>query len=246
MGRTYEAFEQAEKEHRAVREETLPVPLPVRQVELYRPLAPRPTGPYDELKANLLSRYRDGSVKTILFAGTAIGVGTSTTAVNFAISLASDPQLKILLIDVNSRTPGLHQLFRIDCIPGLSDLVAKNGRKTRPIKVGAGNLHVLPCGGRHAEFVTLLESERFDRFLTKAREVFDYVVLDAPPVHGSSECRVLCTKVDGVVLVIEAGKTRRQVALNAKKQLEEAGGKILGVVLNKRRFYIPEFIYRRL
>ncbi|MFB3123892.1 MAG: cobalamin biosynthesis protein CobQ, partial [Candidatus Binatia bacterium] len=69
-------------------------------------------------------------------------------------------------------------------------------------------------------------------------------VLDAPSVHGFAECRVLCAKVDGVVLVVESGRTRRQVAFNAKKQLEEAGGKLLGVVLNKRRYYIPEFIYR--
>ena len=58
--------------------------------------------------------------------------------------------------------------------------------------------------------------------------------------------RVLCTKVDGVVLVIEAGKTREQVAVRAKKELEEAGGKVLGVVLNKRKYHIPEWIYKRL
>ncbi len=76
------------------------------------------------------------------------------------------------------------------------------------------------------------------------RDSYDYVVLDAPPVHGSPECRVLCAKVDGVVLVIESGKTTRSVALSAKKQLEDAGGKLLGVILNKKKNYIPEFIYR--
>ncbi len=78
------------------------------------------------------------------------------------------------------------------------------------------------------------------------RECYDYVVLDAPPVHGFSECLALCTKVDGVVLVIASGKTREHVALSAKKQVEEAGGKLLGVVVNKRRYYIPDCIYRRL
>jgi Mrp family chromosome partitioning ATPase len=57
---------------------------------------------------------------------------------------------------------------------------------------------------------------------------------------------VICAKVDGVIMVVESGKTREQVAVRAKKELEEAGGKVLGVVLNKRKFHIPEWIYRRL
>jgi Mrp family chromosome partitioning ATPase len=57
---------------------------------------------------------------------------------------------------------------------------------------------------------------------------------------------VICGKVDGVVMVIESGKTRKQVALRAKKDIVEAGGKVLGVVLNKRRYHIPKWIYRRL
>ncbi len=75
---------------------------------------------------------------------------------------------------------------------------------------------------------------------------YDYVILDGPSVPGSSDVRVICNKVDGVVLVLEAGKTRKQVAVRAKQELEEAGGKLLGVVLNKRKFYIPEWIYKRL
>jgi Mrp family chromosome partitioning ATPase len=78
------------------------------------------------------------------------------------------------------------------------------------------------------------------------REQFDYVILDGPPLPRFSEIRVICAKVDGVVLVVKAGKTKREVALRAKKELEDAGGKILGVVINRRRFYIPEWIYKRL
>ena len=63
---------------------------------------------------------------------------------------------------------------------------------------------------------------------------------------GKGKDDTLFAKVDGVVLVLESGKTRQQVSLEAKKQLEEAGGTILGVVLNKRKYYIPDWIYRRL
>lgn len=246
MGKTHEALEWAEKEYQLTRRETAPGPLPpgrARPPQQARTISDMDR--YENMRTNLLTRHPDGSIKTILFASTAHGDGASTTAVNFAASLARDSQLKVLLIDMNLRTPSLHDVFKIDPVPGLSDFVGKNGR-VAPMKVGPGELYVIPCGGNHSEPVTLLQSNGFKLFLKRMRDSYDYVVLDAPPVHGSAECRVLCAMVDGVVLVIEAGRTRRQVALSAKKQLEEAGGKLLGVVLNKRRFYIPEFIYRRL
>ncbi len=147
------------------------------------------------------------------------------------------------MIDVNLRTPSLHDVFKIDHTHGLSDLVAENGRGS-PIKVGPENLYVIPCGRPQSEPVTLLGSNGFDQFLKRMNDGYDYVVLDAPPLLGLPECRVLCAKVNGVVLVIESGKTRLQNALSAQKRVEEAGGKLLGVVLNRRRDYIPKYIDR--
>ena len=247
MGKTYEALERAEKEYRAKRQEASPEPLPAAKTKPPRQVsAPPAMERYKDLKTNLLTLHPDGSIKTILFAGTAHGDGASTTAINFATTLARSSQLKVLLIDANLTTPCLHDVFKIDHVEGLSDLVTKDGGGDQPINVTSGNLHVIPCGSYHSEPVTLLESIAFDQFLKRMRDRYDYVLLDAPPVHGFSECRVLCAKVDGVVLVIESGKTRRHVALSCKKRVEDAGGKLLGVVVNKRRYYIPDFIYRRL
>ncbi len=246
MGKTHEALKWAEKEHHLNRPEALPESLPAagRTKPPMRASTRPAVEQYEDLKTNLLTRYPDGSIKTFLFTGIASGCGTSTTAVNFATALAKDYQSNVLLIDVNLRSPSLHSIFRIDHVHGLSDVVTKEGRGVSPIKVGPGNLYVIPYGRNHSEPVILFQSKGFDQFLKRMRESFDYVVLDAPPVHGSPECRVLCAKVDGVVLVIESGKTTRPVAFSAKKQLEGAGGKLLGVVLNKKRQYIPDFIYR--
>lgn len=247
MGKTYEALEWAEKEFQANRLQALPKALPPVQAKLPVQVRTHPTRErYQDLRANLLTRYPDGSIKTILFAGTGHGEGTSTTAVNFATTLAVDDKLQVLLIDVNLRRPSLHGVFKVDSLHGLSDLVIDGREAPIPIKVGPGNLYLVPCGRPHSEPVRLLESDGFREFLQKMRDTYDYVILDCPPVHGSSEHRVLSARVDGVVLVIEAGKTHRQVAFSAKKQLEEAGAKLLGVVMNKRKYYIPEFIYRRL
>jgi len=248
MGKTYEALKWAEKEYQANRK------VPSLEPSLSgRPELPKRVSKfndverYQDLKTNILTRNPAGSIKTIMFVGTNHGDGASTTAINFATTMAMDSQLKILLIDANLRTPSLHDVFKIGQAHGLSDLLGGNGRVTSPIKkVGPGNLYVIPCGGNYSEPVTLFESKRFDQFLKLVRERFDYVILDAPPVHSSAECRVLCPKVDGMVLVVESEKTRWPIALSAKMKLEEARGKLLGVVLNKKKYHIPNFIYKRL
>ena len=245
MGKTAEALQWAEKEYQVTRQDRSPAFLPTGRAKppkrawTHHPVMEL----YDDLKSNLLTRFSDGSIKTILFAGTAHGDGATTTAVNFAASLARDSRLKVLLIDVNLRTPSLHDVFKIDHLRGLSDLVVENGRGA-PIKVGPENLHVIPCHANRSDPVTFFRSNGFDEFLKRVRDGYDHVVLDAPPVLDIPECRILCAKVNGVVLIIESGKTRLQDALGAQKRVEDAGGKLLGVVLNKRKYYIPEFIYR--
>ena len=246
MGRTYEALQWAEKEYEGYRLETLPQPLAVQKSTIPRRARTATTlKPYEDLKANLLARYPLGSMKTILFTSVSHGMGASTTAVNFAITLARNGQSRVLLVDADLRTPKLHDVFKIDYLNGLSDFVA-DGSGLLPCRVGSENLDVIPSGRIQSDPVSLFGSKGFDKFLKRVRESYDFIVLDAPPIHGFPDSRALCGKVDGVVLVMEAGKTRQQAALSAKRQLEEAGGKILGVVLNKRKFYIPEFIYRRL
>jgi protein-tyrosine kinase len=247
MGRTHEALERAEKEY----QENLLGPLPEPLSKWVSP--PKRTSNhtviewYDDLKTNLLTRYPDRSIKIILFNGTKHSGGCSTTAINFATALANNSKLKVLLVDVNLRTPSLHEVFKIDDTRGLSDLSASSDSMMDQIKkVGPRNLYVLTSGGNYSVPLGLFESVVFDQFLKTVRKKFDYIILDAPPIPRFSECRILARKADGVVLVLEAGKIRRQVALNAKKALEDAGAKLLGVVLNRKKRYIPKWIYRRI
>ena len=248
MGRTHKALERAEKDY----QESLLGTFPISKRHIMTVLPKRATDEatlsrYEDLKTNLLTRRQDKPVKTILFTSTSQGDGTSTTAINFATSLVKDTDLKVLLVDANMRTPCLHEVFGVDHAHGLSDLLLKVGDMTsRMKKIGATNLYIMPCGGKHPNPVSLFESSPFDKFLQKTHAWFDFVILDAPPAIGFSEAKVICQKVDGVVLVIGSGTTRRQVALKAKREIQEAGGKVLGVVLNRRKFHIPTWIYERL
>ena len=202
---------------------------------------------YEDLKTNLLAYHHNKSIKTILFLGTTRGNGASTTAINFATTLSRDGRHNVLLIEANLRNPSLHEVFHVDPDLSLSGFSTTGNKAASGIKkVGPENLYVVTPGSKFAGPVSLFESQRFWEFLKTMRTEFDYVVLDGPPLPSFSESKVICNKVDGVVMVIESGKTRKQVALRAKKDVEQAGGTVLGVVINKRKYHIPKWIYRRL
>lgn len=252
MGRTYEVLRRYEKEN----EKIFPATVIKNQEKTVGPELKRfesfsrePTeiDRYQQIKTMLLTRYAAENPRTLLITGSGHQTGVTTTAVGFASTLARDFQLNVLLIDVNFRCPNLHNLFGIEYRNGISYLIS-NKEDINPTfhKIGNGSLHVVTCGTRQNGPLTLFESNQFEDFIKFVRSRYSYVILDAPPVTLYPDPIVLSSKVDGVLLVLESGKTRRRGAIKAKQELEESGGNILGVILNKRKHYIPEWIYNRL
>jgi capsular exopolysaccharide synthesis family protein len=248
LKKKYEALQQAEKEFLKLKTQTA-----VHPVEKYW-LSPQAKAPaissangWHELLNRLLSRYPQKPVRTLLVTGTSYGVGVTSSVVKFAQSMAKANNRKVLVVDANLKTPSLHQRYHFDPGGGVSDLLVDKSTNVFNFKrVGRKKMYLFACGRQYEDGKCSFDSRRFDTFLSFAREKFDYTVLDSAPITSFSETQVICSKVDGVLLVLEAGKTRRHVAIRAKKELEEAGGKLLGVVLNKRRYYIPERVYKRL
>jgi capsular exopolysaccharide synthesis family protein len=107
------------------------------------------------------------------------------------------------------------------------------------------NMHIMPVG-KHMASLVGFGKEELETFINELRKKFDYVLMDAAPVGTYPDCAVLCDKVDAVILVVKHGGTRREVVKRTKDIVVRAGGKILGVVLNRRRYPIPDFLYRRL
>ena len=200
-----------------------------------------------ELKTNLLTRHPDETIRSILFVGTSPGDGSSTVAVNYATLLSKDSGRRVLLVDLNGGHPTPHEDFETDRSQALTDDdFGKDNRAVRIKKAGPGDLYLLLFGRKGVKHTGFSEPDRIDRFFKMVYEKFDDLIIATPSVSGSSEARAFCAKVDGIVLVILSGKTRRQIAIKAKEALENAGGKLLGVVLNRRTYYIPEWIYKRL
>ena len=204
---------------------------------------------YEALKVNLWTRHANKSMKVILMVGVTERCGVSTTASNFAASLAQQADIKVLLMDANIRSPR-RPFFSFkeaeESGPSINlERLLSDPSALRDPAPGSSNLYMLPSGTKCAMPLSIFQSEAFDQFLQKVREFFDYVVIDAPPLAGYPETVLLSRKADGVILVIESEKTRKQSALLAKKQIETAGGKLLGVVLNKRRYRVPSWLYKR-
>ncbi len=246
MGNTYEAMQRAERDFLLLKK-----PTAVEADEKYglspaaKAAAAAPTNGWLELHNRLLSHYPQKPLRTLMVTGINHGVGVTSTVIKFARALTRGTGRNALLIDANLRTPDLHLQFDINPDQGMAELMKNNGLvKFKFKKVLDEKLYAFTCGKRGS--VGQFEARRFEALMEAAREHFDYTILDSAPITGCSESQAICSRVDGVLLVIEAGKTRRQVAMRAKKELEDAGGRLLGVVLNRRKYYIPEWIYKRL
>jgi capsular exopolysaccharide synthesis family protein len=160
--------------------------------------------------------------------------GKSCTSLNLALTLAQRGG-RVALIDADLRKPGVAALLGLANGKGLSSILT--GAHTledvmQPLEA-LPNLKVVPGGPRPPNPADLLSSSGMKEVLGELRERFDHVVVDSPPVLLVTDATILSTLVDGIVLVVESGVTVRGAILRTHKVLGSAGGKVLGVVLNK-------------
>lgn len=178
--------------------------------------------------------------------------GKTTTLVNLAITFAQAGQ-KTLLVGANLRRPSIHKFFGIERDPGLTDILLGNARWEDCLRTvadilmgrfemedimhapGLDNLHILESGPIPPNPSELLATPQMAQFLRQARQQYDIVLIDAPPVLPVTDSALLAAQVDGVILVYQAGKVGRLALKRAKVQLESAQAKVWGVVLNDLR-----------
>ncbi|MCS7032836.1 MAG: CpsD/CapB family tyrosine-protein kinase, partial [Phycisphaerae bacterium] len=181
--------------------------------------------------------------------------GTTTVACATAALLAERVQLdatrgsfdEVLLIDADLHAPTLHKQLAIDPSPGLTDWLADPTSSELPVEATirlspVEGLAVMPAGTLRGAGLT---PNRLRRLLDAVVPNYRYVVIDLPPLEDSPEAARLAAVCDGAVLVIEAERIRKPVVFEALQTLQEAGVNILGTVLNKRTFPVPEWLYER-
>jgi len=172
------------------------------------------------------------------------GEGVSTVAANLAWCGVDAYDGAVLLVDAHPQRSTLASRFDLPESPGLTDLLLGNAKPLECVRrVGDSRLRLLPAGKQQPGAPTI-SSDRGRHVLTELRSNFRLIVLDLPPCGDDSP--TAAQAVDGFLLVIEAESVRQQVAQRVKDDFARAGGKLLGAVLNKRRFHIPGWLYRKL
>ncbi|MCD2502301.1 CpsD/CapB family tyrosine-protein kinase [Clostridium sp. NSJ-145] len=196
---------------------------------------------YRTLRTNIQYSSFDKEYKTIVVTSSEPGEGKSTTSGNLALAI-SQGESKVLLIDCDLRKPSLHKLFRISNNYGLSDLLLH--RKTMEdvaVKYNEG-LTVVPAGKIPPNPSEMLGSKAMGTFLDEMKKHFDYIIMDTPPIGAVTDSQVLSTKVDGTILVVKAGQTKKDVVMNSVNAIKKVNGNIIGTVLNgvensKNKYY---------
>jgi Mrp family chromosome partitioning ATPase len=183
----------------------------------------------------------------VVFAGIDHGNGCSEVAVSVAQALAGNACGGVCLVEANFRSPGLPAFFNTTNHYGLTDALLQEAPIRSMMKpICNGRLWLLSSGSLATDSPVLLTSERLKARFSELRQEFEFVIVDAPPMTLYADAIALGKLSDGVVLVVEADSTRREAALNAVGTLRSSQIEVLGAVLNKRTFPIPEPIYSRL
>ncbi len=202
---------------------------------------------YHGLVSEVYIALPDVRSRILMIVSAVDGEGTSTVAREFAHSVAAANEIETLLVDANLRRPQHHKVLKAPQDPGLTDLVLGVGAFDSCVRsVGIPHLVLMPAGRRVVAPPRIFTDPGMDGVLEECRRRFQLTVIDAPPLLSFSEGIQLSRKVDGVVLVVRAGRTKRQLVEVALDRLNDAGANVIGTVLNRRKFYIPPMIYERL
>jgi Mrp family chromosome partitioning ATPase len=265
MSKIYEALEHARRELHEVRQpvEDEAVEPQVTAPAEQPPDAPLTTSPtiplvsvehelslereMTALYQSINSLLSDTSHKIIQFISSRPGEGTSTIIRELAKVITTLMGRPVLLLDIDRTHTSPRGFFGCASPPELDEVV----KGTLPIdqavcQVENTTLFVSPLFQHSVLTPQKLGSQATDQLWDQLRQRFEYVLIDSPPISASSDGLAIVRKVDGVIFVVEAEKTRWPVALAAKEKIVSHGGNVLGMVFNKRRFYIPEFVYRKI
>lgn len=175
------------------------------------------------------------------------GEGVTTIASRLAAAIAEDSGRPVALVDAHVSDPRLHTLFKASLSPGFSEVICE---KLDPLSViqstAFENLSVMTAGSHAADPVHKCAADGLPTLIDTLREHFGYVIFDSPPMDSVNVVIRMAHLLDGVLLAIESERVRWEVAQRVKERLVKANAPILGVVLNKKQYHIPKWLYKTL
>lgn len=190
---------------------------------------------YRTIRTNIDFAAIDKPIKTLMVTSAGPSEGKTTTIINLAIVFAQQGK-KVVVIDTDLRKPKFHYAFRLNNTLGVTNILAQQVTLDFAVQnSGIPHLSVLTSGPIPPNPAELLDSNAMDLLIEYAIEQYDIVLFDTPPVLPVTDAQILANKCDGVLLIVNSRKTDRAAAVKAKELLENAKGKLLGVVINNMK-----------
>ena len=187
---------------------------------------------YRTLRTNLMFYSLDKPVRALVVTSPAQGEGKSTALANLAVTLAQGGH-ETIIVDCDLRKPTQHELWGLENKRGLTTMLLDDAALSDPPlqSVGVDHLHALTSGPLPPNPADVIGSRRMDDVIAALKDRADYVLFDAPPTLAVTDAALLGLKVDGVLLTLRAGSSRRDHAARAKEELERVKVPIIGAVL---------------
>jgi succinoglycan biosynthesis transport protein ExoP len=181
----------------------------------------------------LLSAAEERALQVIVVTSSTPGEGKTTTSANLAIAMAQMGE-KVLVIDTDMRRHNLHRTFSMDNLIGISDCIVEHSNLDAAIRSvrDISNLDIITGGTLAPNPSELLGSNSMRELLAGLRQRYDRIILDSPPLMLFSDPLVMSKLADGVILVVRAGKTSRDVIRNLSQSMKAVNARIIGTVLN--------------
>ena len=199
------------------------------------------------LYQTIMASLPDINHPSILFIGTRANEGTSTIARELAKMVSLRMEKTVLFIDFEGNRPKEHIYTNLKPEKTVDEVVNTGDSMEKALcRVEESSLYVMPVFQRTSVTSKALDPVKGSGFWEPLKERFDLIIVDSPPATLFPGAPAIAAQVDGVILVVEAEKTRWQVALSIKDRLIKGGGTILGIVFNKRKYYIPQYVYKYL
>ena len=195
-------------------------------------------------QVNLSGLVQAGS-HSLLLSAPGAKAGVSQSAMTLAAELVRSTGHKVLIVDASSSESGLTRQMDLETSRGLLNIDDETDIDLLCLEEKRKGFHVMPRGNATGQSSQKLY-QSIEKVLTRLKNKFRFILIDSDPVYSNSNTVEICSLVDGVVLVLEAEKTRWQVAGAARKRLEQSGGTVVGCVCNNRRYYTPGWIYNKL
>lgn len=197
---------------------------------------------YRSLRTHVLHKSQKQKLQSVVVASVNPSEGKSVTAINLSWLLAQTDGVRCLIIDSDLRMPSLADYLGIEADKGLSDILTGDATLAESIiRLEPSGLHILPGGEARADVAELISGPKFKEILREAREMFDYIIIDAPPLGIFTDATVLINHADGAMLVVRANRTKYNSLERVLEQLPK--DRMLGVVLNQCEEVLDESHY---